>query len=69
MKTVHVGMEPSKTNQTNGNDTTILSHHPYILCHFGSYALHVFVSCVHNRVEGSWESIAGCVVHVDMHGE
>jgi len=30
-KQVHVGMEASKTNQTNGNDTTTLSHHPYIL--------------------------------------
>ena len=30
----------------------------------------MFVSCVHNRVvEGSWEGIAGCVVHVDVHGE
>ena len=27
----------------------------------------VFVSCVHSRVvEGSWEGIAGCIVHVDM---
>ena len=25
---------------------------------------------VHSRVvEGSWEGIAGCVVHVDVHGE
>ena len=30
----------------------------------------MFVSCVHRRVvEGSWEGIAGCVVHVDVHGE
>ena len=30
----------------------------------------MFVSCVHSRVvEGSWEGIAGCVVHVDVHGE
>ena len=30
----------------------------------------VFVSCVHRRVvEGSGEGIAGCVVHVDVHGE
>ena len=26
--------------------------------------------CVHSRVvEGCWEDIAGCVVHVDVHGE
>ena len=30
-KQVHVGMEASKTNQLDGNDTT-LSQHPYILC-------------------------------------
>ena len=29
----------------------------------------VFVGCVHSRVvESSWEGIAGCVVHVDVHG-
>ena len=27
----------------------------------------MFVSCVNSRVvEGSWEGIAGCVVHVDV---
>ena len=36
----------NKTNQNkkptklDGNDTTILSHHPYILCHFANYAHH-----------------------------
>ena len=30
-------MESSITSQTN--DTTILSHHPYILCHFANCAL------------------------------
>ena len=30
----------------------------------------VLVNCVHSRVvEGSWEGITGCVVHVDAHGE
>ena len=45
--------------------------HPYILCHFAIKLCFVFVSCVHSRiVEGSWEGIiAGCVVHVDVHGE
>ena len=62
-------MEPSKTSQTRWNDTTTHLHHPYILCHFANYALHVFVSCVHSRVVGgSWEGIAGCVVHVAVHG-
>ena len=30
-------MEPSKTNQLDWNDNTILSHHPDILCHFAIY--------------------------------
>ena len=30
----------------------------------------MFLSCMHKRVvEGSQEGIAGCVVHVDVHGE
>ena len=30
----------------------------------------MFVSCVHSKVvEGSWEGIAGFVVHVAVHGE
>jgi len=37
-------MEPSKTNQANGNDTTILSNHPYILCHTTKTALSLFTS-------------------------
>ena len=28
-----IGMEPTKLD---GNDTTTLSHHPYILCHFAT---------------------------------
>jgi len=54
------------------NDTTTLSHHPYILCHFAAtykYACYVFVSCVQRRVvEGSWVGSGGCVVHFDVHG-
>ena len=51
----------------DGNDTTTHLHHPYILCHFANYD---FFNCVHSRVvEGSWEGIAGCVVHVDVCGE
>ena len=53
------------TAKEDGNDTTTHSHHPYILCHFANY-----VSCVHRRVvEGSGEGSAGCLVHVDVHGE
>ena len=56
-KQVHVGMEPYKTTtKLDGNDTTTLSHHPYILCHFAAAytnMLCVFVSCVQGFVEGS----------------
>ena len=41
---MHVGIEPSKT--IDGNDTTILSHHPYVLCHFANYALCLLVVCI-----------------------
>ena len=64
---MHVGMETSKTNQTTvyGNDTTTLSHHPYILCHFAAtYTIcFVFVSFVQRRVvEGSGVGSGGCAV-------
>ena len=39
-KQAHVGMEPSKPAKQDGNNTTTLSHHPYILCHFANYAHH-----------------------------
>ena len=39
-KHVHVGMEPSNTNQTTWEDTTLLLHHPYTLCLFANYAHH-----------------------------
>ena len=37
-KQVYVGMEASKPTKLDGNDTTTLSHHPYmyILCHFAT---------------------------------
>ena len=48
-----------KTNPTNGNDTTTLSHHPYILYHFATAYRNLFVSCVQRRVvEGSVVSSA-----------
>ena len=42
-KQVHVGIVPSKTNKLDWNDTTKLSQHPYILCHFADYALCLLV--------------------------
>ena len=33
-------MEPSKPAKLGGNDTTLLLHHPTILCHFANYAHH-----------------------------
>ena len=61
-------MEPSKTRQTRSEQHHNTLRHLYILCYFANYALCLLV--VHSRVvEGSWEGIAGCIVHVDMHGE
>ena len=62
----HVGMNPHEPTKLDGNDITILSHHPHILCQL----CFVFVSCVHREVvEGSVVGSAGCGVHVDVHGE
>jgi len=69
-------MDGSLKNQPNyvdGNDTTALSPHPYILCRFAvTYTLNMLcVGCVQRRVvEGSGVSSGGCVVvHFDVHGE
>ena len=53
MKQVHVRMKPSQKN-----DTTILSHYPYILCHLPTMPC---VWYVHRRVvEGSGVCSAAC---------
>ena len=49
---------------------SILSHHPYTLCHFANYALCLLF--VH--IGGLWKAVGwvvlyGCVVHVDVYGE
>ena len=66
---VHVGMEPSKTNQTRWErhyNTFTPSLHLVPFCQLCL----VFVSYVHQRVvEGSGMGSAGCLVHVDEHGE
>ena len=54
-------MEPSKANQTNGNNTTMLSHHLYILCHFASYALCLLVACI----GGLWKAVGWVVPGVE----
>ena len=47
--------KPQKTTKLDGNDTTTLSHHPYILCHFTTICTNMLcVCCVQKRVvEGS----------------
>ena len=32
-----------RISEVDGNDTTTISHHPYILCHFANYALCLLV--------------------------
>ena len=56
-KEAQVGMKLSKQAKQDGNNSTKLSHHPYILCHFS-------LCCVHRRVVKG----TGCVVNVDVHG-
>ena len=58
-------MEP----KLDGNDTTTLSHNPYILCHFAAYTnmCCVFVSCVQRVVEAVWWVVLE--VYVDVHRE
>ena len=52
-----------KPSKQDGNYTTTLSHHSYILPTMPC------VSCVHRRVaEGSGLGSAGCVVHVHGRG-
>ena len=61
-----------KPSKLDGNDTTTLSHHPHILCHFAATYTNVLCvcSCLQKRVvEGSGVGSAGCEVHVDVHGE
>ena len=62
-KQAQVGMEPStKTTTLDGNDTTTLSHHPYVLCHFSitcTNMLCVFVVC-----RGLWKAVWWVVVGV-----
>ena len=65
-KQAHVEMEASKTNQTiqmGINDTTTLSHHPYILCHFAAtYANMLCVSCEGDAVHYECELYSALVL-------
>ena len=43
-----------KQTKLDGNDITILSYHPYILCYFTNYALCLLFVCICRRaMEGS----------------
>ena len=64
------GLNPHKPTKLDGNDTTILSHHPYILCHFVNYALCLLFVCIGGLWKAlGWVMLHGSVVHVDVHGE
>ena len=65
---MHVGWNPKKPTELDGDDTTTLSYHPYILCLFAATYINMlcgFVSCVQRVVEGS--VVGSAVVHVDVH--
>ena len=59
--------KPQKPTKLHENDTTTLSQHPYILCHFATASVHKYDLCffVVGWVLGS----GGRVVHFDVHGE
>ena len=63
--------EGTLKNQPNKMGTT--PQHIYIIptsCAIFPTICFVFVSCVQSRVvEGSWEGIARCIAHVEVHGE
>ena len=66
------GWSPQKPTKLDRNDTTTLTRHPYILCHFAvTQVCFVFVSCVQRMVvEGSGVGIGRCVVVLfDVHGD
>ena len=58
-----------KPTKLDGNDTTTLSHHPYILCHFA--ATYTNMVCVLVVCRGLWKAVLWVVlgVYVDVHGE
>ena len=48
------------------NDTTLLLHHPYIVCTSFCQLCLVFVTCA---LGGLWKVVGWHVVHVDVDGE
>ena len=61
-----IGMTP----QYFHNTFTILSHHPYILCHFATYALCLLFVCIGGLWKAvGWVVLHRCVVHYAVHGE
>ena len=49
----------NQSNYVDWNDTTLLLHHPYILCHFAKYAL--CLSFVY--IGGLWKAVRWVVLH------
>ena len=59
------GWNPQKPTKQGRNNTTILLHHPYILCHFGKYYLCAQKGCLgHGKLcnEQYWVCSACCCV-------
>ena len=55
------GWNPQKPTKLDRNDTTTISHHPYILCHFANYALCLLVVCI----GGLWKAVGWVVLGVE----
>ena len=54
-------MEPSNPTKLDGNDTTTISHHPYILWCFANYVLCLLVVCI----GGLWKAVGWVVLSLD----
>ena len=56
------GWKTQKSTKLDGSDTTTLSHHPYILCHFVNYAHHTTLH-MHLAIQGTQL----CSLHSPIH--
>ena len=58
---------PQRPIKLDGNNTTILSHHSYILCHLANYALCLLVCARARVVEGSEVGLGGCNFYTEYY--
>ena len=57
------GWDPHKPAKQDANDTTIHSHHPYILCHFANYALCLLIVCIGELWKAVGREVVGALAN------